>query len=88
MIQLDPPEHGPARKAVVGEFTVRRMAGLRPRIQEIVDEQIDAMLAGPRPADLVQALSLPVPSLSRRRRTQAGAAENGQAHPARSAPPR
>lgn len=63
MIQLDPPDHGPARKAVVGEFTVRRMAGLRPRIQEIVDEQIDAMLAGPRPADLVQALSLPVPSL-------------------------
>ncbi|HEY0531614.1 MAG TPA: cytochrome P450 [Actinoplanes sp.] len=63
IIQLDPPEHGPARKAVVGEFTVRRMAGLRPRIQEIVDEHIDAMLAGPRPADLVQALSLPVPSL-------------------------
>ncbi|GAA2864018.1 cytochrome P450 [Actinoplanes cyaneus] len=63
IIQLDPPEHGPARKAVVGEFTVRRMAGLRPRIQQIVDEHIDAMLAGPRPADLVQALSLPVPSL-------------------------
>ncbi|MEU8662858.1 cytochrome P450 [Actinoplanes philippinensis] len=63
LIQLDPPEHGPARKAVVGEFTVRRMAGLRPRIQQIVDEHIDAMLAGPRPADLVQALSLPVPSL-------------------------
>jgi cytochrome P450 len=63
IIQLDPPEHGPARKAVVGEFTVRRMSGLRPRIQEIVDEHIDAMLAGPRPADLVRALSLPVPSL-------------------------
>lgn len=63
IIELDPPEHGPARKAVVGEFTVRRMAGLRPRIQKIVDEHIDAMLAGPRPADLVAALSLPVPSL-------------------------
>ncbi|WP_335984385.1 cytochrome P450 [Streptomyces sp. CA2R106] len=61
--QLDPPEHGPARRAVVGEFTVRRMSDLRPRIQEIVDEHIDAMLAGPRPADLVQALSLSVPSL-------------------------
>jgi cytochrome P450 len=63
IIQLDPPEHGPARKAVVGEFTVRRMADLRPRIQQIVDEHIGAMLAGPRPADLVRALSLPVPSL-------------------------
>jgi cytochrome P450 len=63
MITLDPPEHGPVRRAVVGEFTVRRIAALRPRVQQIVDEHIDAMLAGPRPADLVRALSLPVPSL-------------------------
>ncbi|WP_329281669.1 cytochrome P450 [Streptomyces sp. NBC_01451] len=63
ILSLDPPEHGPARRAVVGEFTVKRMNALRPRVQQIVDEHIDAMLAGPRPADLVQALSLPVPSL-------------------------
>ncbi|KOX11882.1 cytochrome P450 [Nocardiopsis sp. NRRL B-16309] len=63
LISMDPPEHGPARRAVLGEFTVKRMNQLRPRIQEIVDERIDAMLAGPRPVDLVQALSLPVPSL-------------------------
>jgi cytochrome P450 len=60
---MDPPEHGPARRAVVGEFTVRRIAALRPRIQQIVDEHLDAMLDGPRPADLVRALALPVPSL-------------------------
>ena len=63
MIALDAPEHGPVRRAVLGEFTVRRMEALRPRIQEIVDERIDALLAGDRPADLVEALSLPVPSL-------------------------
>ena len=63
LVGMDPPEHGPARRAVVGEFTVKRMAALRPRIQQIVDEHIDALLAGPRPADLVKALSLPVPSL-------------------------
>jgi cytochrome P450 len=63
LISMDPPEHGPARRAVVGEFTVRRTRALQPRIQEIVDDSIDAMLAGPRPVDLVQALSLPVPSL-------------------------
>ncbi|MEQ0563949.1 cytochrome P450 [Amycolatopsis sp. NEAU-NG30] len=63
MITMDAPEHGPARKAVLGEFTVRRMEALRPRIQEIVDERIDALLAGPRPGDLVETLSLPVPSL-------------------------
>ncbi|MEV0386476.1 cytochrome P450 [Nonomuraea sp. NPDC050643] len=63
MLEMDPPEHGPARRAVIGEFTVRRIAALRPRMQEIVDEHLDAMLEGPRPADLVSALALPVPSL-------------------------
>jgi cytochrome P450 len=63
LISMDPPEHGPARRAVVGEFTVKRMQALQPRIQQIVDERIATMLAGPRPADLVRALSLPVPSL-------------------------
>jgi cytochrome P450 len=63
LLELDQPEHGPARRAVIGEFTVRRTNALAPRIQQIVDEHIDAMLAGPRPVDLVQALALPVPSL-------------------------
>ncbi|MGH3493170.1 MAG: cytochrome P450 [Sciscionella sp.] len=63
LLGMDPPEHGPARKAVVGEFTVRRMEALRPRVQQIVDERIDAMLAGGSSADLVHALALPVPSL-------------------------
>src|SRR4051812_18387441 len=63
LIAMDAPEHGPARKAVLGEFTVRRLEALRPRIQEIVDGQIDALLAGPRPGDLVDSLSLPIPSL-------------------------
>jgi len=63
LLEMDAPEHGLARRAVLGEFTVHRIAALAPRIQQIVDEHIDAMLAGPRPVDLVQALSLPVPSL-------------------------
>ncbi|MDT8909573.1 cytochrome P450 [Amycolatopsis sp. PS_44_ISF1] len=63
LINMDPPVHGPARRAVVGEFTVKRMRDLRPRIQQIVDQSIDEMLAGDRPADLVSALALPVPSL-------------------------
>ncbi|MQA97543.1 MAG: cytochrome P450 [Streptosporangiales bacterium] len=63
MIGMDPPEHAAHRRVTITEFTVRRMRDLRPRIQAIVDEHIDALLAGPRPADLVAALSLPVPSL-------------------------
>ncbi|GAA1647590.1 hypothetical protein GCM10009733_050890 [Nonomuraea maheshkhaliensis] len=46
LIEMDAPEHGPARRAVLGEFTVRRLEALRPRIQEIVDGQIDELLAG------------------------------------------
>ncbi|AVT34271.1 cytochrome P450 [Plantactinospora sp. BC1] len=63
LIGLDPPEHGEARRAVVGEFTIKRMNAMRPRIQEIVDDCLDAVLAGPRPTDLVPTLALPVPSL-------------------------
>jgi len=63
LINMDPPQHGAARREVVGEFTVKRMKALQPRIQQIVDEHIDAILAGSKPADLVTALSLPVPSL-------------------------
>jgi cytochrome P450 len=64
MIGLDGDEHAAARRAVIGEFTVKRIAAMRPRIQEIVDQCIDKMLAGEqRPIDLVKALSLPVPSL-------------------------
>jgi cytochrome P450 len=63
LLTVDPPVHARERRQVTGEFTVKRAAALEPRIQQIVDEHIDAMLAGPRPADLVQALALPVPSL-------------------------
>jgi cytochrome P450 len=37
--------------------------GLRPTIQQITDDHIDSMLAGPKPADVVAAIALPVPSL-------------------------
>ncbi|WP_437683570.1 cytochrome P450 [Sorangium sp. So ce131] len=63
LLDMDGQEHASSRRAVVGEFSVKRMAALAARIQQIVDEHIDAMLAGPRPVDLVRALSLPVPSL-------------------------
>jgi cytochrome P450 len=62
LIGMDPPDHTTARRAVIGEFTARRVQRLRPRIQQIVDERIDALLAAGPPADLVGLLSLPVPS--------------------------
>ncbi|MGR6919243.1 cytochrome P450 [[Actinomadura] parvosata] len=63
LMQMDAPEHVAQRRLMTADFTIRRMEGLRPRIQQIVDDLIDDMLAGPNPADLVQALALPVPTL-------------------------
>jgi hypothetical protein len=62
-ISMDDPDHARMRRMVTAAFAIRRVEAMRPVVQEIVDERIDALLAGPRPADLVQALALPVPSL-------------------------
>lgn len=61
MLAMDPPEHSRLRKLVAGAFTERRMQDLRPRVAAIVDNLIDNMITGPRPADLVRAFSLPLP---------------------------
>jgi cytochrome P450 len=62
-MQMDDPEHARLRRYVTADFAIKRVEALRPRIQDIVDELIDKMLAaGPR-ADLVEAFALPVPSL-------------------------
>ncbi|WP_409181659.1 cytochrome P450 [Amycolatopsis sp. VS8301801F10] len=63
LMQMDPPEHTVQRRLLAPEFTVRKMAALRPRVQELVDGLLDRMLAGPNPADLVEAFALPLPSL-------------------------
>lgn len=62
-LTMDPPEHTRYRKLLTGQFTVRRMRQLTPRIFEIVNEHIDTMIADGTSADLVTAFALPVPSL-------------------------
>ena len=59
----DGEEHTRFRRMLSKPFTFRRVEGLRPTIQQITDDHIDAMLAGPQPADVVAAIALPVPSL-------------------------
>ncbi|MEV6284780.1 cytochrome P450 [Kribbella sp. NPDC051770] len=62
-IQMDDPEHARLRRMVTAPFMIKRVRAMQPGVQQIVDSLIDQMLAGPRPADLVEALALPVPSL-------------------------
>jgi cytochrome P450 len=62
-ILMDDPEHARLRRMVTSAFMIKRIEAMRPGVREIVDDLIDAMLAGPKPVDLVQAFALPVPSL-------------------------
>ncbi|MEU1128185.1 cytochrome P450 [Streptomyces sp. NPDC005899] len=63
MINLDAPAHNEARRKVISEYTAKRIKELRPQVQRIVDARLDSILAGPRPADLVAELAVPVPAL-------------------------
>ncbi|MFG2880916.1 cytochrome P450 [Streptomyces sp. NPDC048297] len=51
--------HRAQRAMLMREFTPKKMEELRPRVQRFADDAIDAMLAGPRPVDLVSAFALP-----------------------------
>ncbi|ATW51468.1 cytochrome P450 family protein [Streptomyces peucetius] len=60
LLVVDPPDHTRLRKLVVREFTPRRAEALRPRVQRITDDLLDAMVPAGR-ADLVDALAFPLP---------------------------
>jgi cytochrome P450 len=62
-IAMDPPQHTRYRRLLTSVFTARRMKELRPRIEEIVDECLAAMLEQGPPVDLVPVFALPVPVL-------------------------
>lgn len=60
LLGTDPPQHTRLRSLVTRAFTARRVEALRPRIQQITDELLDAMLPRGR-ADLVEAFAYPLP---------------------------
>lgn len=62
LMGMDPPEHSRLRRLAAAAFTERRIQALRPEVARIVDSLLDQMIAGPRPADLVRAFSLPLPA--------------------------
>ncbi|MCG8915913.1 cytochrome P450 [Actinokineospora sp. PR83] len=62
-IAMDAPAHTRYRRLLAGQFTVRRIRQLEPRIREIVAERLDGMLAAGTSADLVPDFALAVPSL-------------------------
>ncbi|WHT20067.1 cytochrome P450 [Crossiella sp. CA-258035] len=62
-LSMDPPEHGRYRRMLTGEFTVRRMAALRPAVRARARECLAGLLAEGAPADLVAGFAKPLPVL-------------------------
>ncbi|HET6502781.1 MAG TPA: cytochrome P450 [Amycolatopsis sp.] len=60
MLNTDPPDHMRLRKLVGRAFTGRAVARLRPRIEAVTDELLDAM-AGRAEVDLIAAFAAPLP---------------------------
>lgn len=58
MIAMDPPDHTRLRKLVVRYFSARNVESLRPRLQEIADELLDA-IADRDQADLIKTFAFP-----------------------------
>ncbi len=60
ILNSDPPDHTRLRKLVSKAFTPRVIEGMRPRIQQLVDEALEAMATSGQP-DLVDDLAFPLP---------------------------
>ena len=60
MLRLDPPDHTRLRSLVSKAFTPRAVEALRPRVEEIVRDQLDAVAANGG-MDVIRDLAYPLP---------------------------
>ncbi|MDQ1465947.1 MAG: hypothetical protein QOH10_362 [Actinomycetota bacterium] len=63
MLVVDPPDHTRLRRLVAAAFSVRRIEGLRPHVQAIIDDLLDAIAARGEDTrvDLVESFAFPLP---------------------------
>jgi len=61
IMTMDPPDHTRLRTLIAKAFTPRRVEQLRPRVELLVDELLDTMIAAGPPADLIEHLAVPLP---------------------------
>jgi len=62
MLFLDPPDHTRLRSLVVKAFTPRVIEAMRPNIQQLVDELLDAVLPQGR-MDVINDFAYPLPAI-------------------------
>jgi cytochrome P450 len=58
-VRFDGAEHARYRDALAADFTPRRVEALRPRIQQVVDDYLGAMIRHGSPADLLSSSLCP-----------------------------
>jgi cytochrome P450 len=61
--RMDDPEHARLRRMLTKDFTVKRVNGMRPQIEQMANDFIDKIVARGAPANLVADYALPIPSL-------------------------
>jgi pentalenolactone synthase len=61
--ETEQADHAQMRALLTPFFSARRMQDLRPRIEALVDQLLDALAARTPPVDLHEALSFPLPVL-------------------------
>jgi oxidation protein CepE len=59
----DPPEHTRLRGTVAGAYSVRRIARLRPRVEQIIEDGLDDLESMGSPIDFVRYAGWPIPAL-------------------------
>ncbi len=62
MLFSDPPYHTRLRSLVTKAFSAKAIAAMAPRIQEIIDELLDA-IDGPGEHDLIESFAGPLPTI-------------------------
>lgn len=63
LLNYNGADHRRLRRMLTSAFTVKRIRGLVPKIEEIVDSRLDALEAAGRGGDIVHEFSTPIPTL-------------------------
>jgi cytochrome P450 len=62
-IRMDDPEHARLRRMLTADFMIRKVESMRPQVQQLADDLLDAMTKGRQEADFVADFALPLPSV-------------------------
>jgi cytochrome P450 len=63
MLMADPPDHSRLRLLLAKDFTARRIATLRPFVEQLTDNLLAALATEPGPVDVVDGFAMALPAM-------------------------